>query len=340
MACGMIALQNLGVKVDNYYAYEIDKYCIQTAQHNFPFIKELGDVFNADFTQYEGQIFCQIGGSPCTYWSIAQSVAKRETTASGQGWELFNQYVRALDEAKPKYFLYENNKSMSNAIRESITSTFGFEPYLINSELVSAQNRQRLYWIGERQEDGTYKRVEIELPEDKGLIVADVLDENKIALRETARCVLSSCGRTTTREFFKKHQGNMAAIPLNITSNGKSQTIKAQYQQTSPINICKYTSTYGATGKAIKTEENAPESKGHTKFKVTDGYVDIRGNKYPISLDDGWYYIVKLTVDENKRLQTIPDWYEFPVSDCQAYKMIGNGWTVDVIAHILSFIFN
>ena len=157
MACGMIAMRIAGVEVESYDAYEIDKYAIKTAQHNFPMIKEHGDVFGADFTQYEGVDFL-LGGSPCTYWSIAQT-KNRETVASGMGWELFSQYVRALHEAKPKYFIYENNKSMSKAIRESITETFGFEPICINSALVSAQNRQRLYWVGKRNEDGTYSKV-------------------------------------------------------------------------------------------------------------------------------------------------------------------------------------
>ena len=100
MACGMIAMQLAGVEVESYDAYEIDKYAIKTAQHNFPMIKEHGDVFSADFTQYEGVDFL-IGGSPCTYWSIAQT-KNRETVASGMGWELFSQYVRALRESNPK----------------------------------------------------------------------------------------------------------------------------------------------------------------------------------------------------------------------------------------------
>lgn len=111
MACGMIAMEYAGVDVESYDAYEIDKYAIKTAQHNFPMIEEHGDVFSADFSQYEGIDFL-IGGSPCTHWSIAQT-KHRETTASGIGWDLFSQYLRALHEAKPKYFIYENNKSMA-----------------------------------------------------------------------------------------------------------------------------------------------------------------------------------------------------------------------------------
>lgn len=174
MACGMISMILSDVKVEKYVAYEIDKYAVQTSSHNFPMIEHKGDVFQADFKEYEGFDFL-VGGSPCTYWSIAQT-KNRETTASGLGWELFSQYVRALREAKPKYFIYENNKSMSAAIRQSITETFGFEPICINSALVSAQNRQRLYWVGKRQADGTYRKVKVNQPEDRGILLPDILE--------------------------------------------------------------------------------------------------------------------------------------------------------------------
>lgn len=428
MACGMIAMQLAGVEVESYDAYEIDKYAIKTAQHNFPMIKEHGDVFDADFTQYEGVDFL-IGGSPCTYWSIAQT-KNRETVASGMGWELFSQYVRALHEAKPKYFIYENNKSMSKQIRVSIDKAFGFEAVLINSALVSAQNRQRLYWVGRRNEDGSYSKVNVEQPADRGILLKDVLD-NAVAR-------------------------NMVAEPINVTNDGKSQTIKAQYQQTSPANICCYTSTYGATGVAepindicqvgamprpdeeISTSAGfriySTEAKGRylcangggagaktglyavpampvkeatakgyteiecgdcvdlsmpnsktrrgrnmadkancmqtsndfyqyvgyaiefddegrpikaigkdgkkiTIYEVRDGKITIKGKQYPIKLKDGFYIIRKLTVSECKRLQTVPEWYEFPVSNSQAYKMLGNGWTCEVICHLINSCF-
>lgn len=211
IACGHIAMEQADIPIDCYIAYEIDKYAIQTATHNFPDIIEKGDVFNADFTQYKGQVDYLIGGSPCTYWSIAQK-NNRETEASGLGWELFSQYVRALREAEPKYFLYENNKSMSKAIRESITETFGFEPICINSALVSAQNRQRLYWVGKREADGTYSKVHIEQPEDRGILLKDIL-ETGCGMSDKSHCVMSSCARTTTREYFIKNQGDMCAEP-------------------------------------------------------------------------------------------------------------------------------
>ena len=438
MACGMIAMQLAGVEVESYDAYEIDKYAIKTAQHNFPMIKEHGDVFDADFTQYEGVDFL-IGGSPCTYWSIAQT-KNRETVASGMGWELFSQYVRALHEAKPKYFIYENNKSMSKDIRASIDKAFGFEAVLINSALVSAQNRQRLYWVGRRNEDGTYSKVNVEQPADRGILLKDVLD-SVVAMRDKAHAVIASAGRTTEREFFTKNQGNMVAEPLVTTKNGKSFAITANYvhiqyhpndyaahtieksvkplaaepvcvaergrmycgqpqhyeartdgktntltsvekdnRVAEPINdICQvgamprpdeeistsagfriysteakgrylcangggagaktglyaipYSIEFDDEGKPI--EAIGKDGKEITIYEVTDGKITIKGKQYPIKLKDGYYIIRKLTVRECMRLQTVPEWYEFPVSNSQAYKMLGNGWTCEVIAHLI-----
>lgn len=116
-----------------------------------------------------------IGGSPCTHWSIAQT-KNRETEASGIGWELFLNYRIARDKYQPDFFLYENNKSMSPAIRAQITAELGVEPVLINSALVSAQNRQRLYWAGKRNQDGTYSQVAVEQPVNRGILLRDILE--------------------------------------------------------------------------------------------------------------------------------------------------------------------
>ena len=194
MACGMLAMMAAGGEVESYDAYEIDKYAVKTATHNFPMIEQHGDVFKEDFTKYDGVDFL-VGGSPCTYWSIAQT-KNRETVASGMGWELFSQYVRALHEAKPKYFIYENNKSMSKEIRASIDKAFGFEAVCINSALVSAQNRQRLYWVGKRNADGTYSKVSVEQPEDRGILLKDVLD-GAVAWKEKAYTLDASYWKTT-----------------------------------------------------------------------------------------------------------------------------------------------
>ena len=258
MACGMLAFLKLGIKPSNYYAYEIDKYAIKTTKHNFPNIKQCGDVFEANFTQYEG-IDYLIGGSPCTFWSIAQSPDKRETTASGLGWKLFSQYVRALNEAKPKYFLYENNKSMSKAIYKSISDSFGFEPILINSALVSAQNRNRYYWCGKRNDDGTYSKVDIPQPEDRGILLKDILEGTTD--RDKSRAVISSIGRTTTREYFKKHQNTMTFEPVGTTKDGKSYCLTSGYANGSGENIGNYAAHTLEKGcKSMVAEEVEPKS--------------------------------------------------------------------------------
>jgi len=487
----MLAFKRLGIEVKDYYAYEIDKYAIQVSQHNFPSIIQCGDVFDADYTQFDG-IDYLIGGSPCTFWSIAQK-NNRETEASGMGWELFSQFVRAIKEAKPKYFLYENNKSMSRAIYDSISDTFGFEPICINSALVSAQNRQRLYWVGIRQEDGTYQKADIEQPEDRGILLRDILENNAddLTSNEKGWTLTTAYGGAVAWNTIERHQRNMAVEPValpkafsmvgdlsnrrvgvkdkayclasnptsdvvartiepvNTTGEGKSQTIKAQYQQTSIANICKYTSTYGASGVAepvgmtkndksycltagykngsgenignyvshtiekgcksmvaeqvgcmpssngetnnsqamrvysqdgksvtlsanggglggktglyavtINTQnplhyaepcewqddipikaKSFADGKVYTVYEVVNGQITIKGKTYPIKLSDGFYIIRKLTVRECMRLQTVPEWYDFSViSNSQAYKCLGNGWTVEVIAHLLKSI--
>ena len=477
MANGMLAMLESGIEVERYVAFEIDKYAVQTSTHNFPMIEQRGDVFKADFTEFEGFDWL-VGGSPCTYWSIAQT-NNRETTASGMGWELFSQYVRALHEAKPKYFIYENNKSMSKDIRASIDEAFGFEAVEFNSALVSAQNRQRLYWVGRRNEDGTYSKVLVPLPEDRGILLKDILEDGCCVDKDKAYCLKHQAGNA--RDYFKKHHtqikfepcimsyprgknkggakydksptltasswqtNNHFVEPLNITPEGKSQTIKAQYQNTSTVNICCYKSTYGASGVAepvrvgsmprpngelstsqsaqiysvegksvtqcacggglgaktglyavpvnpiksgksrcvtakysckgakhilesnysdnpnkqqwdsvaeclpcfaIPTEwdENGRPTKArsfadgkiYTVYEVRNGTITIKDKEYPIKLPDGFYIIRKLTVRECMRLQTVPEWYEFPVSDSQAYKMLGNGWTVLVISHLIN----
>ena len=440
MSCAMLALQDAGVNVSRYVAYEIDKYAVQTSSHNFPMIEHKGDVFEADFTEFEGFDFL-LGGSPCTYWSVAQKV-NRETEASGMGWELFSQYVRALKEAKPKYFIYENNKSMSKAIRESISSTFGFEPICINSALVSAQNRQRLYWCGIRQADGTYKKADIPQPEDRGILLKDVLESateripaygNKDKGRPINALYPNNCGGFERRKFSdnpNKQQVDMIAEPVCVAERGRynadgvvEQHFEAREDGKTNVlttvqkdnNVAERVGTfpneaknqqkhdsqqyriYGVNAKSVtlcggggngiyaaenqakrigglygqvtrwgiydtdgktptltasmgmggghvpmvskETEETNITDKNPTDkkqvYEVKDGQITIKGKQYPIKLVDGYYIIRKLTVRECMRLQTVPEWYEFPVSNAQAYKMLGNGWTVQVISHLI-----
>ena len=352
-----------------------------------------------------------IGGSPCTRWSIAQT-KNRETEASGIGWELFLNYKIARDKYKPDYFLYENNKSMSPAIREQITAELGVEPILINSALVSAQNRQRLYWAGKRNPDGTYSQVRVEQPEDKGILLRDILEtstsEKGYALDPTHAealnvnpsghgmngAVIHCDGKSRTlttnkgegpkiitpirigtiendvkKQDFDSQQyrvyspdgksvtlcgqgGGVGAktglyavpVPVNETVEGKAQCLRATYYKDGIRNMvgntvdrktCVAMPVGMAAGpKSILVVTAA--GKSVPVYEVRNGKIVIKGKEYPIKLADGFYIIRKLTVTECKRLQTVPDTYAFPVSDTQAYKMLGNGWTVDVIAHIMS----
>ena len=332
------------------------------------------------------------------HWSIAQT-KNRETEASGIGWELFLNYCIARDKDKPDYFIYENNKSMSPAIRTQITAELGVEPVLINSALLSAQNRQRLYWVGRRNQDGTYSQVAVEQPEDRGILLRDIL-ETGIAWKEKAYNLTTRCCGAIPSDTLKRHRHTMIAEPIRIgtiENDEKKQDFDSQqYRVYSPdgksVTLCGNGGGVGAktglyavpisaennmvilkaidslvdrkgfapgmfnpynraeiTGKAPTLSTGsmvtsscavlifeAADGKQIPVYEVRGGRITIKGKEYPIKLADGFYIIRKLTVTECKRLQTVPDTYAFPVSDTQAYKMLGNGWTVDVIAHIMS----
>ncbi len=349
-----------------------------------------------------------LGGSPCTHWSIAQS-RHRETKQEGQGWELFRNYLIAKERYCPEYFLYENNKSMAPAIRERITAKLCVEPILINSALVSAQSRQRLYWTNIPG---------VEQPEDRGLVLRDIL-ESGLPLREK--------GYTLKANYAKSNAANaldtghfpaaMAAEPVNITENGKAHCLRSSYYKdgirnfaangrdrktcvAEPIRVGTIESSTGSEGQGNRVYSSDGKSKtlcgngggagaktglytvptgiawrGHAQgenpssfevradqkanavivghqsrlvietadgrsfpvYEIKNGKITINDREYPIQLADGFYIIRKLTVLECMRLQTVPEDYIFPVSNSQAYKMLGNGWTVDVIAHILSY---
>lgn len=333
-----------------------------------------------------------LGGSPCTHWSIART-KNRETEASGIGWELFLNYRIARDKYKPDFFLYENNKSMSPAIRAQITTELGVEPVLINSALVSAQNRQRLYWAGKRNPDGTYSQVDVEQPADRGILLRDIL-ESGVCWREksyTLKANYTNAG-AVNGVCGQHFPAPMAAEPVRIgtiESDAKNADFDSQqYRVYSPdgksVTLCGQGGGVGAKtglyavpcdcdvvitdnsircqrrdkkhstvqGSHVNFEDGESQTlspshipmvigpadgKTYPVYEVRDGQITIKGKQYPIKLMDGFYIIRKLTVTECKRLQTVPEDYIFPVSDTQAYKMLGNGWTVDVIAHILHY---
>ena len=312
-----------------------------------------------------------IGGSPCTHWSIAQT-KNRETEASGLGWELFLNYRIARDKFQPDYFLYENNKSMSAAIRKQITAELGVEPVLINSALVSAQNRQRLYWCGKRNSDGTYSQVNVPLPEDRGILLRDIL-ESGVCWREKGYVLKANYGKASATNFFDGGhfpapgaaepvrvgtiesvtlcggggglgaKTGLYAVPMRVREATKQGNVDIAPRECVDLAM---PGSKTRRGRAMREKSNCLTTSCEMFeycgtldmpiYQVRDGRITIKGKEYPIKLRDDYYIIRKLTVTECKRLQTVPDTYAFPVSDTQAYKMLGNGWTVDVIAHIMS----
>ena len=168
ISCGRVALERARIPVERYVAYEIEDSAIAISKHNWNDIEYCGDVYTADFSKYKG-FDLLIGGSPCTYWSVARK--DRETTSDGIGFELFKQYVRALKESGCKYFLYENNYSMHKDIKAEITKYLGVEPIMINSSLVSAQSRKRLYWTNIPG---------IQQPKDKNILLKDIVEHGTV----------------------------------------------------------------------------------------------------------------------------------------------------------------
>ena len=296
-----------------------------------------------------------LGGSPCTYWSIAQK-NNRETEASGIGWELFKNYLIAKEKFKPDYFLYENNVSAAQPIKDEIKKQLGvwdgtfLTPYSdvryieINSALVSAQNRERFY---------VHNCGEVGQPKDREILLKDVLISGyDLTGNEKSYALTTRCNGAIPEDTLTKHRHNMVAEPVIFQvphgyndgdmKYGKAPTLTANgcWQENNkviePIN---YAIEFDSGSKPTKAYCYA-DGKIHTVYEVKDGKITIKGKEYPVRLPDGFYVIRKLTVAECRRLQTIPDWYKMPCSDTRNYQMLGNGWTIEVIKHILSHIPN
>ena len=263
MSCGQIALNRAGIKYDKYFASEIDEYAIKVTQHNYPKTIQIGDVTKIK-SENLPQIDLIIGGSPCQGFSFAGKQLNFDDPRS----KLFFEFVRLKKELKPKYFLLENVK-MKKEYEKIITEYLNVEPILINSNLVSAQNRERLYWTNISN---------ITQPENKNILVKDILDfnsEHKILSEKTIN----------KHNFYKK----------NYKPIGKSPTLTTELAH--------------GTGKNITP-------KCHYEIKEITGEDRVFS---PI---------------ECERLQTVPDNYSSVVSNTQRYKMLGNGWTIDVVTHI------
>lgn len=371
ISCGRVALERAGIAVECYYASEIDKYATAVSQKNYPDIIRLGDIRNIDFSQFIGKVDLIIGGSPCQDLSIAK---QNRQGLSGERSGLFWKFVEAVKIIKPKYFLLENVASMSKENRAIISDALGVEPVLINSALVSAQQRKRLYWCN----------WSVEQPKDKNIYLKDLL-ESGLPYTDKSYCLTSnyngayfSHGVITkqrsmvaerigcalrTREYGKQlevRKDNKANAMTSVTTDSmvcggigvksvnKFQEIKKFNPDKSDALVAGYykapfnqqaTGVFtplviGACGKPCQGNRVYSVRGKSVCLSANGGGKGAKTGLYKIDLPDGDYYVRKLTPIECERLQTLPDDYTSGVSNTQRYKMIGNGWTVDVIDHI------
>ena len=242
-----------------------------------------------------------IGGSPCTYWSVAQKKG-REVEAEGLGWELFRNYLIAKEKFKPDFFLYENNKSAAQPIKDQISHELGVDLMHINSALVSAQNRQRFYAFNWN----------VDQPADRGIMLKDILE-------------------TATSE--KGYELRAPAVGVGCRNRREDDGKLYRRFETSGIEKANALTASGHQSRLVVTNQNGEDLP---VYEVVNGEIEIKGKKYPIKLPDGYYVIRKLTPTECERLQTLPDGYTSAVSATQRYRGLGNGWTAEVIIHILT----
>lgn len=323
-----------------------------------------------------------IGGSPCTYWSVAQKKG-REVEAEGLGWELFRNYLIAKEKFKPDFFLYENNKSAAQPIKDQISHELGVDLMHINSALVSAQNRQRFYAFNWN----------VDQPADRGIMLKDILEtatsEKGYELRAPAVGVGCRNRREDDGKLYRRFETSglgaktgLYAAPVRVgtmpnadgevtggqahriyDASGKAVALCARPNGGGPeTGLYAYPAgeAQGAAWRGrddgsayeVRTDgkANALTASGHQSrlvvtnqngedlpvYEVVNGEIEIKGKKYPIKLPDGYYVIRKLTPTECERLQTLPDGYTSAVSATQRYRGLGNGWTAEVIIHILA----
>jgi len=398
MSCGQIALKELGVKVDNYFASEIDRHAISQTQHNFPNTIQLGSVTSIKAKDLP-KIDIVIGGSPCQGFSFAGKQLNFNDPRSA----LFFEFVRIWKEVKEinpdAVFLLENVVMKKEYIRV-ISEYMGIFPVRINSNLVSAQNRDRLYWSNIKiNYEGLFREAYtgIPQPKDRGILLKDIVlpdeevdpkyffDNEKLisfitdperlnkkltqingdkAIPLLARQYSSWNGNYACAKFgrdesakeirkINRKRTGKDYSPFNSkeivdVDENKMNTITTSPQKDNLIIGADYRTDEGLRIKGGE-KSNTLTTKGGEAFvlKLSDyqgdkiHYLSAQGGN---KLNGVGYYngikLRRLTIKECSRLQTIPEWYEWIVSDAQAYKMLGNGWTVDIIKHIFSFLKN
>ncbi len=285
MSCGQIALERAGIKYNEYYASEIDKHAIKVAVNNYPNTKQIGSVTEVKAVDLP-KIELLMGGSPCQGFSFSGKQLNFDDPRS----KLFFEFVRLKEECEPKWFLLEN-VVMKKEYEQVITKALGVEPIRINSALVSAQNRERLYWTNIPN---------ITQPNDKGKVTKDIVGfESEIpCVNET----ISEIEKYTSRDF-----------QVSISKNGRIRPHRFDYKKSGISEI-------------------------GTIVNPNDKTVTIIASHSPKTYKSNPFEIYPLNQQECEQLQTVPMGYTDCVSEQQAKRMLGNGWTVDVISHILSFI--
>ena len=310
ISCGQVALERAGIKVDNYFASEIDKYAIKVTQKNYPNTIQLGDVCNIKCNELP-KIDLLIGGSPCQGFSFAGKQLNFNDPRS----KLFFEFVRILKEVKPKNFLLENVK-MKKEYQDVISKHLGVEPIEINSALVSAQDRKRLYWTNIPN---------VNKPDDKGILLSNILEtevDDKYYINTDKAIEICDI------EANKRKIGYIGTNSLGnriYSIHNKSVTLTALGGG--------WGAKTGLYWIPCITPERINKRQNGQRFKPSNSkfYTLTATDKHGVLMNG---QIRKLTPLECERLQTLPDNYTEGISDTQRYKTLGNGWTVDVIAHI------
>ena len=375
MSCGQIALRDMGIPIAKVYASEIDKHAIKQTQLNFPETIQLGDVEKWREWDIEwGGVDLILAGSPCQGFSLAGKMLGHDDPRSKLYW-MFLDILRHIQTHNPNVkFLLENVRMRPNDERQ-INESLGLMPVVINSALVSAQNRVRLYWTNIRtRQEGLFGETytDIPQPEDRGILIQNIL-ENSV----DEKYFLSP-------SFWSRHQTPSDIECDSVHDPWLSKNMRELDDKACTLLSCSYKGAR-ANGMTIVLAVGSLRFFGKTEFrtmktmkspclnaqrrqdgnnqtvvelevgtwrthKVDGGFREMAGYKSPCiparARNDGSgqpcvrtdRVLRRLTPTECARLQTIPKWYKWECSDTQAYKMLGNGWTVEVIKHILSFL--
>jgi len=283
MSCGRIALDQLGIPVEKYYASEIDKYAIQVAQANYPDTIHVGDICNLDPEDYK-DIDLILAGSPCQGFSFAGKQLAFDDPRSA----LFFEFIRLLKEIKPKYFLLENvrmKKEFLQVISEQVSECypeipFGIEPVFINSSLVSAQSRQRYYWTNIPG---------IKQPEDKGIVLRDILEDNFDSDRDKSYCIDANYSKTGAKphHYKDKYRRQLVNKPIKVGMNVEEVKVRKHEVNISGLQhlLREMKKESGKTNKQIAEETNMPVTKVEHWFR-TDTSFSIPGDNIWLKLKE------------------------------------------------------